>query len=102
MFLRKRQKGQSTVEYIVLVTAVIVIIIAFVVSPTGPFATRMNASMDSVTNAAQRKAADLVSAQATFIPGMTSTNVISNKADSGLCSGGQVFNPAMPSGKECQ
>ena len=102
MFLRKRQKGQSTVEYIVLVTAVIVIIIAFVVSPTGPFATRMNASMDSVTNAAQRKAADLVSAQATFTPSKTATNVIQNKADSGLCSKGQVFNPAMTPGNECQ
>ena len=94
MFLRKRQKGQSTVEYIVLVTAVIVIIIAFVVSPSGPFATRMNASLDAVTNAAQKKAADLVTAQATFAVSATTTNVIGNKASSGLCTGNKVFDPS--------
>ncbi len=94
MFLRKRQKGQSTVEYIVLVTAVIVIIIAFVVSPTGPFATRMNASMDSVTTAARNKAAALVTAQNSFNATQSTTNIMGNKLDQGLCAPGLSFNPS--------
>ncbi len=94
MFLRKRQKGQSTVEYIVLVTAVIVIIIAFVVSPAGPFATRMNKSLDTVTNAAEVKANDLVAAQVGFTVTPVATDIITNKADQGLCTGGKSFDPA--------
>jgi hypothetical protein len=51
MTLRKR-KGQSTLEYVLLVTAVIVVIIGLVVSPQSPFRTKLNStisgSMDSM------------------------------------------------------
>ena len=52
------RRGQSTVEYIVLVTAVLAVAIAFLVSPSGPFQTRLNSSMDlttsQMTNMAER------------------------------------------------
>jgi uncharacterized protein (UPF0333 family) len=35
-------KGQSTLEYILLVTAVLVVIIAFVAGPTSPFKKAVN------------------------------------------------------------
>ena len=52
---RKGQKhsprvGQSTVEYIVLVAAVIAVAIAFMTSSGGPFQTKLNDTMDRVTS----------------------------------------------------
>lgn len=94
MFLSKRQKGQSTVEYIVLVTAVIVIVIAFLVSDASPFKQRMNASMDAVTQQANQMAADLVTAQSTFVTNQSNMDIIGNKADSGLCPPGTYFDPS--------
>ena len=38
----KQKKGQSTLEYIILVTAVIVIVIGLVVSPSSPFRASLN------------------------------------------------------------
>lgn len=102
MFLRNRQKGQSTVEYIVLVTAVIVIIIAFLIGPTSPFANRMNASMDAVTQQANQQAQALVTAQATFITNRVGTNIIGNRADNPICPPGQTFHPEAAVGLECQ
>jgi hypothetical protein len=46
----KHKKGQSTLEYIILVTAVIVVIISFLVSPTSPFKRTLNSTLnDAVT-----------------------------------------------------
>ncbi len=45
----KNRKGQSTVEYILLVTAVLVVIIFFV-GPTGVFRGKLNSTLDEVTN----------------------------------------------------
>ncbi len=94
MFLRNRQKGQSTVEYIVLVTGVIVILIAFLVSDASPFKQRMNASMDQVTQQANSMAGKLVTAQDTFTTTTVNTNIFGNQANQGLCTGNQRFNPA--------
>ena len=102
MFLRNRQKGQSTVEYIVLVTAVIVIIIAFLIGPTSPFANRMNQSLDAVTNQAATQSAALVGAQATFATTSTTINIIGNRADVPICPPGQTFHPEAAVGFECQ
>jgi len=44
-----KRKGQSTVEYIVLVTAVLSVAILFLTSPTGPFQTRLNSTLGTVT-----------------------------------------------------
>ena len=56
--LIKKKKGQSTVEYIILVTAVIAVIIFFVVNPGSPFRTKMNDTLgnatDAMVNMAQR------------------------------------------------
>ncbi len=46
---QKKKKGQSTVEYIVLVTAVIVLLIYFL-GPSGPFATAYNKTLQYGTN----------------------------------------------------
>ena len=50
--LIKKKKGQSTVEYIILVTAVIAVIIFFVVNgDTSPFRTKMNQTLGNATDA---------------------------------------------------
>ena len=43
------KKGQSTVEYIVLVTAVLSVAILFLTSKNGPFQTQLNSTMGTVT-----------------------------------------------------
>ena len=45
MTLRKK-KGQSTLEYILLFTAVIVVIIGLVVSDKSPFRTKLNSTLN--------------------------------------------------------
>ena len=42
-----KRKGQSTLEYVLLVTAVIVIIIGLVFSPGSPFRSSLNATLNS-------------------------------------------------------
>jgi len=44
---RGHKKGQSTLEYVLLVTAVIVVIIWLVVSPTSPFRNTLNSTLNS-------------------------------------------------------
>ncbi len=55
--VKKRKKGQSTVEYIILVAAVIGILIVFL-SDTGPFRKAFNATLsegiNGMTNMAKR------------------------------------------------
>ena len=55
---RKKKKGQSTVEYIILVAGVIGILIVFL-SPNGPFRTAYNATLTQGTNGMQNMAARL-------------------------------------------
>ena len=43
------RRGQSTVEYIVLVTAVLAVAILFLTSPQGPFQQRLNTTLGDVT-----------------------------------------------------
>jgi len=45
----KKKKGQSTVEYVVLVTAVIAIILVFL-APNGPFRIAYNSTLHAATN----------------------------------------------------
>ena len=45
----KNKKGQSTLEYIILVTAVVAIILVFL-GPTGIFQNRLNATLSSATD----------------------------------------------------
>ena len=40
------KKGQSTLEYIILVTGVIVVILGFVGTKTGPFQTTLNSTLN--------------------------------------------------------
>ncbi len=44
------RKGQSTLEYIILVTAVIAVLIIFLNPNTGVFVNRVNATYGEVTN----------------------------------------------------
>lgn len=47
--LHRKKKGQSTLEYIIMVTGVIVVLIFFL-GPGGPFATSFNKTMLQGTN----------------------------------------------------
>ena len=47
--LRKKKKGQSTVEYIILVAAVLAVIIVFL-KPNGVFSTALNDTLKTGTN----------------------------------------------------
>jgi ABC-type branched-subunit amino acid transport system permease subunit len=47
--LRRKKKGQSTLEYIILVTGVIVVLIVFL-RPNGVFNNAFNATLTSGTN----------------------------------------------------
>lgn len=47
--LRKNKKGQSTVEYVVLVAAVIALLFLFL-APNGPFRTAFNKTLATGTN----------------------------------------------------
>lgn len=48
--LLKKKKGQSTVEYIILVTAVVAVIILFVANDNSVFRQRVNQTYDIATN----------------------------------------------------
>jgi len=50
MLCKKKRKGQSTVEYLVLVAAVIAVILLFVGNQNSPFRTKLNGVLDSATN----------------------------------------------------
>lgn len=45
----KNKKGQSTVEYVLLVTAVLAVIIAFVSSSKGGFQSQLNSTLNTAT-----------------------------------------------------
>lgn len=57
--LIKKKKGQSTVEYIILVTAVVAVIIFFVVNPGSPFRTKVNDTLGNATDAMSNMAGRL-------------------------------------------
>lgn len=59
---KKKKKGQSTLEYIVLVTAVVAVILVFM-KPGGIFQSRVNATLDTVTNTMTNMAGRLSTAQ---------------------------------------
>jgi uncharacterized protein (UPF0333 family) len=48
--IRGKNRGQSTLEYVLLVTAVIVIIIGMVVSPSSPFRAKLNSTLGTAVN----------------------------------------------------
>ena len=45
----RNKKAQSTLEYVILVTAVIVVMIAFLTKSDGPFQKTLNTSLNTVT-----------------------------------------------------
>ena len=49
--LIKKKKGQSTVEYIILVTAVVAVILVFSVAPGSPFRTKLGNTLGNATGA---------------------------------------------------
>ena len=53
MLRLKKKLGQSTVEYILLFTAVVGILIAFLISPSSPFKTKLNETLSSGTEGMQ-------------------------------------------------
>ena len=58
----KNKKGQSTLEYIVLVTAVIAILLVFL-GPNGIFRSRLNDTLDIATNSMVNMANRLAGSQ---------------------------------------
>ena len=53
--IRRKKKGQSTLEYIILVTGVLVVLIVFL-RPGGVFNAAFNATLNSGTNGMQNMA----------------------------------------------
>lgn len=53
---RSAAAGQSTVEYILLVTAVIAVVILFVTGKNSSFQTRLNSVLDISTNSMENAA----------------------------------------------
>ncbi len=51
-----KKKGQSTVEYILLVTAVVAVIIVIVNGDKSPFRKKLNTTIDTITNGMEDKA----------------------------------------------
>jgi uncharacterized protein (UPF0333 family) len=47
---KKKKKGQSTLEYIILVTGVIAVLIVFLNPKSGVFTTAFNSTLSSGTN----------------------------------------------------
>jgi uncharacterized protein (UPF0333 family) len=45
----KNKKGQSTLEYIILVTAVIVVIISFLMAPNAPLSKALNSTINATS-----------------------------------------------------
>lgn len=62
--VKNQRKGQSTVEYIILVTAVVSVAILFLTNPSGPFQSRLNSTMGTVTGQMTNMADRLESSQA--------------------------------------
>ena len=50
MLRLKKKIGQSTVEYLLLFTAVVAILIAFLISPSSPFHQRVNQTLTEGTD----------------------------------------------------
>ena len=53
MLKTRNKKGQSTLEYIILVTAVIVVILALVFSDSSPFRTNLNQTYSTMLDGSQ-------------------------------------------------
>ena len=47
---KRKKKGQSTLEYILLVTAVILVLLWFLTGSGSPFRERYNDTLDAATN----------------------------------------------------
>lgn len=59
----KDRKGQSTLEYIILVTAIIVVIIALVMGSNSPFSQGLNSTYSKMlnsTNVMSNRLADVI------------------------------------------
>ncbi len=48
--MKKNVKAQSTLEYVILATAVIVVILVLVMSDNSPFKSTLNATLDTSIN----------------------------------------------------
>jgi hypothetical protein len=57
--LKKNRKGQSTLEYIILVTAVIAVILGLVFGSSSPFRTRVNSTYTQLLNSTNTMASRL-------------------------------------------
>ena len=61
----RSKKGQSTVEYLILVAGVIAILLVFVGNSGSPFRKALNSTYDSATNGMQNMAGRLANSHCT-------------------------------------
>ena len=61
----KNKKGQSTLEYIILVTAVVAVLLVFLAPGTGVFSKTLNGSLQKVSNGMDRFAVRIVNSYPT-------------------------------------
>jgi hypothetical protein len=89
-----KRKGQSTVEYIVLVTAVIGVAIAFLLSPASPFRQTLTNSMNNMTQQIGNMTDRLVDSTPEAPAGntVTSNAVTVNAATPSPCPTGQSWS----------
>ena len=64
----RNKKGQSTIEYIILVTGVISVLIIFLGSPTSPFRTHLNQTLETVTEGMEGMATELAESHGNTLP----------------------------------
>jgi hypothetical protein len=89
-----KRKGQSTVEYIVLVTAVIGVTIAFLLSPASPFRQTLTNSMNNMTKQIGNMTDRLTDSTEASDPADTPiTDDVKTPVDESKCIDGQTFNP---------
>lgn len=88
MFINRKYKnarsntGQSTIEYIVLVTAVIAVIILLVFDPSSVFRQKLNSTLSSQFNTMESKGATLDNSHVTVAgssgPSQIEVNIFNN------------------------
>ena len=102
---QRQRKGQSTVEYIVLVTAVIGTAIAFLIAPSSPFKNKVNAVMTTSTEQMKttmdnwKTSTDATPASKTSNPSQVTVDPTVGSVFSPDVSGGSTRPVGLPGGK---
>lgn len=87
-----KRRGQSTVEYIVLVSAVIAVAIAFFLAPNNQFSKTMNSTLGQATSQISNMQGRLVNGQP-LTTGASPAPAVNTGITAGFCTGTQRLLP---------